>query len=258
MTITGITLYISPPGRIAHWSNWVLLGITKEEWQSLHTLFSFIWIIAMVFHLIFNWKPVVSYIRKKIEGGSKIRVELILAAALSFIVFTGTYFQTTPFNHVIDFGDYMTDSWSSDKTEPPVPHAELMTVPEFSKTVGITTADFINVMKKNGFAVNDTLMNIQALGKMFNIAPSFIYDLFKESAGGLTSANNNVHISGAGTGKGYGRKSISELFKAKNLSWEEGTAIYKNKGINIRGDDKIRNIAKKNNILPGDLVKMLE
>jgi|GEM_PF-3181630 len=27
MALTGIMLYISPPGRVAHWSNWVLLGL---------------------------------------------------------------------------------------------------------------------------------------------------------------------------------------------------------------------------------------
>ena len=101
-------------------------------------------------------------------------------------------------------------------------------------------------------------MNIQSIGEMFNIAPSFIYNLFRKSDTGLTSTKNNGNISRADAGRRYGRMLISELFNENNLSWEEGTAIYRNKGIHIRGDDNIRNIAEKNNILPGNLVKMLE
>ncbi len=256
MTITGIILYISPPGRIAHWSNWLLLGITKEDWQSLHTLFSFIWIVAMVFHLIFNWKPIVSYIRKKVEGRNRIKIELVLAAALSFIVFFGTYFQVRPFNYVMEFGEYMTASWSNDETEPPVPHAELLTVNEFSKTIGISTSGFLAVMERNGYFISDTSITIQSLGKKFNIAPSFIYNLFKENLPEIKNAYS-FSISSTVEGSGYGRRKISELFKEKNLSWSEGTKIYKERGIIISEDDKIKNIAEKNNILPIDLIKML-
>lgn len=65
MTVTGIILYIAPPGRVAHWSNWTLAGLLKEEWQAIHTIFTFIFIAAGVLHIIFNWKPLLSYLRKK-------------------------------------------------------------------------------------------------------------------------------------------------------------------------------------------------
>lgn len=252
MTITGITLYISPPGRIAHWSNWLMLGITKEEWQSLHTLFSFIWVVAMVFHLIFNWKPILSYIRKKVETGNKIKIELILSAGLSVFVFTGSYFQIVPFNYVMEFGEYMTNSWSTDETEPPVPHAELLTISEFSKTIGITAVQFSGIMSKNGYMISDTLMTIQEAGEKFKIAPSEIYNLFKIS--NSTSLNKTL----TSAGSGYGRKMISELFKNKNILWNDGVKILENNGIAIKEDDKIKNIAEKYDILPIDLINMIE
>lgn len=251
MTITGITLYISPPGRVAHWSNWLFIGISKEDWQSLHTLFSFIWVLAMVFHLIFNWKPILSYIRKKVDSGSKLKKELVFAAALSLIIFFGTFTQVTPFNYVMDFGEYMTNSWSSDETEPPVPHAELFSAADFSKTIGITTQKFVSVMNANGYPISDTLATIQSIGAEFQIAPSLIYNLFKSENAEIPQ-NILAHA-----GSGYGRKNISEVFDDNNLTWQQGISILKGHGIILQEDDKLKNIAEKNNILPIDLINMI-
>ena len=46
IAISGIILYIAPPGRIAHWSYWSMLGLTKDEWQGIHIIFTFILVVA--------------------------------------------------------------------------------------------------------------------------------------------------------------------------------------------------------------------
>ena len=57
LLVSGLILYVSPPGRYAHWVTWTLWGMTKEEWQAVHTVFSFGFIILSVFHLFSaNWK----------------------------------------------------------------------------------------------------------------------------------------------------------------------------------------------------------
>ncbi|MGB3224089.1 MAG: DUF4405 domain-containing protein [Desulforhopalus sp.] len=30
--VNSVVLYIVPEGRVAHWANWIFLGLTKEEW----------------------------------------------------------------------------------------------------------------------------------------------------------------------------------------------------------------------------------
>ncbi|MCK4782139.1 MAG: DUF4405 domain-containing protein, partial [Desulfobacteraceae bacterium] len=37
-TISGIILYVAPPGRIANWTNWTIWGLNKEEWAAIHTI----------------------------------------------------------------------------------------------------------------------------------------------------------------------------------------------------------------------------
>jgi len=65
MIVSGIILYIAPPGRIAKWTSIPIIGLEKYQWQALHTIFTFLFIIANGFHLFFNWKPFLSYLSNK-------------------------------------------------------------------------------------------------------------------------------------------------------------------------------------------------
>ena len=54
--ISGVVLYIAPPGRIAHWTNWTVWGFDKEEWGAIHTIFGYVLLIIVGIHLYYNWK----------------------------------------------------------------------------------------------------------------------------------------------------------------------------------------------------------
>ena len=32
---SGVILYVTPQGRVAHWTGWTLLGLGKEQWRAL-------------------------------------------------------------------------------------------------------------------------------------------------------------------------------------------------------------------------------
>ena len=64
---TGLVIYLSPAGRVAHWIEWRFIFLTKEQWQSLHTLFSFIFVIAVILHIYFNWKIFWSYLKNRVQ-----------------------------------------------------------------------------------------------------------------------------------------------------------------------------------------------
>jgi len=69
--LTGIVLYFAPAGRIAQWVNWKFAGFSKEEWQAIHTIFSYLFVILSIFHLFTaNWKTFVSYLKNKTQNGN--------------------------------------------------------------------------------------------------------------------------------------------------------------------------------------------
>ena len=63
MTYTGIMLFITPPGRVANWANWELLGLSKTQYADIHSTFMVLFIIATILHIFYNWRPMTSYMK---------------------------------------------------------------------------------------------------------------------------------------------------------------------------------------------------
>lgn len=253
MTISGVILYISPPGRIAHWSYWAMLGFTKTEWQNIHTIFTFIFVIAGGWHIYYNWKPLMNYLRRKSKEASKIRKEMMYATIATVIIFVGTYENIFPFSAVLDFGEEITDSWSNEENEPPIPHAEELTIGEFARVKNISVQKFQKLLEQGGYLVNDTTMTLQQVAEQYNVTPSVVAKVVP-STGSMNSNTNSGYVQGSG----YGRKLLSEILKESNLNWEESIAKLKTAGITVKDDDKLKNIANDNKVLPIDIIKILE
>jgi len=52
LVVSGAVLYIAPPGRIANWTRWQLIILTKEQWQAVHTLTAVAFLVGGLFHLL--------------------------------------------------------------------------------------------------------------------------------------------------------------------------------------------------------------
>ena len=257
IAISGIILFIAPPGRIAHWSYWSMLGLTKDEWQGIHIIFTFIIVIAGILHIIYNWKPLVTYLSNKISGSISIRKELTFSLIATVLIFVGTYYQIPPFSTVLNFGETITDSWSEEATEPPIPHAEELTVAEISSQLNLNTKSVIQKLNKNGYAVSDSTATLEELAEKHNVVPSDIYAIINS---GNINSSNKISInknSSYKQGSGYGRKLISEVFTENNLSWEEGVELLKKNNIIVTEDVKLKDIATENKKLPVDIINTL-
>ena len=67
MSLTGIVLYITPEGRIAYWTNWMLFGLGKTDYNNLHTTTSFLFILSSIMHVYLNCKSIVDYLKNRLR-----------------------------------------------------------------------------------------------------------------------------------------------------------------------------------------------
>ncbi|HYN38594.1 MAG TPA: DUF4405 domain-containing protein [Rhodospirillales bacterium] len=57
LLISGVVLFIAPSGRIASATQWALLWLDKDGWVNLHNVFAILFVAGLIWHLVFNWKP---------------------------------------------------------------------------------------------------------------------------------------------------------------------------------------------------------
>jgi len=97
MAFTGIILYITPQGRVAYWSDWHLFGLTKSEWGDIHIGTGVLFIIAIGFHIWYNWKMILAYLKDKAKNLKIFTKDFNIALILTVVFVAGTYFQAPPF-----------------------------------------------------------------------------------------------------------------------------------------------------------------
>lgn len=246
--VSGIILYFAPPGRVANWSYWRFLGLLKSQWQSVHTIFTFIFIIAAGFHLFFNWKPFVAYLKTKFESKIKLRLELISSIIVILIFFVMVIYDFVPFKSVMDFGDQLKESWSNDSNEPPIPHAEDLLLTEFSSAIKIPVDEIKKRLGSENIIVPSEDISVKEIAELNNISPNRIYNLLKR-----TGNNSNA---AAGEGRGYGRKSIKEICIENEINVETALANLKLKGIDAGPDDKLKDLSLKHNMMPVEVANI--
>lgn len=249
MTLSGIVLFLSPAGRVANWSNWRYIGLLKSQWQSVHTIFTFIFVIAISFHLFYNWRPLFAYLKMRIGTHIKLRKEIIGASLLALLVFALTVNDTTPFSSVMNFGQNLKDSWSTQNTEPPIPHAEEQTIQNFSETIKLPSNELRTKLASKGIHIDNDSTTIKEISKQNNLSPSEIYK--------LVQATTNQPISIPTEGRGYGRKTIEQICTELKISTDDGLNRLRAKGINADKDEKLKDVAARNNLVPIDIANTI-
>ncbi|WP_346855661.1 DUF4405 domain-containing protein [uncultured Draconibacterium sp.] len=247
LLISGIMLYVSPPGRYAHWVNWTIWGFTKEEWQAIHTLFSLGFIVLSALHLIWiNWRAFVWYFKSKSAAKFNKKREFIGATVLVLLIFFGTVFSVPPFKSVMDLGEHFTESWEKVEERAPVPHAEQLTITELAEQMHLTSVDEITrKLKIHEINFDNTnSQTLQDIAKLNNTTPLAIYEIISKQA-----ANQKQ-------GSGIGRKTVEDFAAELDKSVDEILAILHEKNIKAQAKETLRTIGENNNLPPRDVYKL--
>ncbi len=244
--VSGIVLYFPPQGKVAHWINWTFWGLDKETWGALHINSSLILFIVIIFHFYLNWNILINYIKKRAQAAINLKVELAISLLFSLFIIIASIYSVQPFKQIIDWNEGVKDYWAA-KTEaqPPVPHAEEMTVEEFCEELEIPVEKFENRMKKNNWAFERS-QTIKEIAQANDIAPADIY--------------NEPQVKseqGAGAGAGWGRMTVPEVCEKNNIRVEVALAELKKLGVNPEESQTIRDISSELKMRPYEVIKII-
>ena len=136
MVVSGTILFVSPPGRVANWTDW------RHDWllearvgQPAHCVWCG-FLLAALIHLVLNIRPLISYFRNRTTRHLGLRREWIAALVLSVLVFLGTRYDVPPVSTLLSFGESVKRSWEEPTVAAPIPHAELLTLKELAEKAG--------------------------------------------------------------------------------------------------------------------------
>jgi len=243
---SGIVLYISPAGRYAHWVNWKIAGFTKEDWQSFHTIFSFTFVVLSVFHLFtINWKAFLSYLKSKTQKGLNKKREFFISTTLFFVFTAGIILGLPPFQTVMNVGEHFTELWEKAEEEPPVPHAELLTLAELAQQLKYNSVEQITgKLEKHGIKYENThVQTLKEIAATNGTTPIAVYEKIAQKP--------------AMQGQGIGRKTLEEFAIEMGKNIDEVLSILKQNNIEAKKEQTLKDIGEQNDIPPRNVVELI-
>jgi hypothetical protein len=271
MAFTGVILFVVPPGRIANWTGWTLIGLTKNEWISLHDWFSIIFVAASVIHLYLNWKPFVSYFKSKATKAFALRGEWAAALVVCAVIFVGSLSDIRPFSSLLAWNESIKHSWESPQQRAPIPHAELMSLAELAKQVpDVDLETMLGNLKAAGIKVESGEIVLGELAEAYNMTPVRLYNIAlgqsgpgrgyggRGGGGGQYAESEDGGGHGGGPGRGFGKMTLKQYCEQMGLDVNMAVKKLQDAGIKAGPNATIRGIADSAGKHPSEIRAIIE
>lgn len=251
IAVTGAVLYITPPGRVANWTNWTFWGLGKHQWGALHICFSAIFLLCCLVHIWLNRKPLFRYFVRDAASAKSFRFEWVAALLLCVLVFWGSLKPFVPFSSLLDWNEQIKFSWEQPKQQAPVPHAELLTIEELAAKADVEMEMILQNLRSHTIEASAADV-FGDLAQLHNISPNALYQM-AVTPSPTPSAHGNHQQGG-----GFGQQTLEAACLEMQLDVQKAIESLKDKGIQASADQTIRQIADTNGIHPSEIRQHLQ
>lgn len=245
LAASGVVLFLSPPGRVANWTNWSILGLRKSEWGALHIWFSAVFLIGVAIHTWYNLRPLLSYFKNRATQRASFRREWIVAGVICGVVAVGTLAKAPPFAQLLTWNEELKESWDQSGQRAPIPHAELLTMSALAEKAGVDLPTATSRLAARGITGFTAETVVKDVAERAGISAQQIYQIMGRSGGGAGAGGGSgtEHVAG-GQGSGVGSKTLAQLCKDEGIDVTAALARLSANGIKANEGLMMREIAR--------------
>ena len=255
LLVTSVILYVMPHGRVAYWAGWSMWGLSKDQWTDLHMDLGLFLLIAAVFHVVYNWRPILTYLKSRDRRRVVFNRNFAVALGLTLAVLVGTLLQVPPFRWISDLNAVAKDAASARYGEPPYGHAELSPLPSLAGRLGFELEPALERLRAAGFRAVDPEANLLTIARANGGTPQALFEVIV--AGGEENATH-----GGGEARppaaGLGRMRLAEICARGGYDPQAAVARLAAAGIVAEPGQRLRDIAGRNGMTPGEVLKVLQ
>ncbi|HEV58439.1 MAG TPA: DUF4405 domain-containing protein [Phycisphaerales bacterium] len=272
IAFTGAILFVTPPGRVAHWTGWTLLGLTKDEWIAMHIGAGCVFLIASVVHLVLNWRPLVCYFRSRVSRRFAFRSEWVAALVASIVLLVSMFYLVPPFSNLMAWNDRLKNSWEQAPQRAPVAHAELLSLKELAEVAQLDLVEVMVNLETAGIRVPSEEVNFGELAAEHGLSPDALYRVATGGAvapgqhgqggggaGGARGQGGTREAGGAGrgSGQGLGRMTLEQVCAQEGYGLQEAINTLKQQGLEVTEKSSLREIADMAGVTPREVLGLL-
>lgn len=254
LILTSLVLYVVPEGRVAYWSDWRWLGLSKTQWGDIHTNSGFLFLATGCVHLWYNWKAIVVSLRNRARQLRIATPAFLVALSLNLLVLGGTLLHLSPFGSILEFGRSCKEEAAIKYGEPPYGHAERSSLALFAKRTGLDLAAAQAALHKAGIRFTGDAQTILDIAQTNRITPKAVFDAMQPSEAGKSGATSSLPDQPF---PGMGRMTLGEFCDRFALDQGHIRSVLAAKGIKATPEQTLKEIASANGTDPHNLFAVI-
>ncbi len=246
--ISSGVLYFIPDRQVTSWTDWTFLGLDKQQWDNLHINLGILFLVMIVWHIYYNWKPITNYlkVKKKLKVFTK---EFNVAMLVTLLFMVGTITMTLPFSILVNLGNGVKAINSLDDGNPPFSYAEYASLEDFVRLTNLDMNVSLERLKAGGITLASTHETLKKIAKANDVAPKDIYIMIKDKE---TKFRLPTSIP-----VGIAHKSLQRLSQEYKMDLALFLAHLKAYDIEVTPDKTFKRVAKEYDLHPAQLYNML-
>lgn len=255
LALTSIILYIVPEGRVAYWSDWTMLGLSKTQWGDIHINLGWLFLVAGLIHLYLNWKPVVAYMKNKARELKVFTLEFSIAFLLTLFFIVGTLLGIPPLSTILDFGTSFKEAAALKYGEPPYGHAERSSLKTLARRMGFDLEVAKTELLQAGVKYRDEEQTILEVALSNKLTPKDVWMVIqKAKLSGFSGAKISFPDAPF---PGFGRQNLQQICDSYHLDCNEVLLALEEKGLSVDVTKSIKETASENNTDPHILFELI-
>jgi len=258
LILTSVIMYIVPAGRVAYWADWRLWGLTKEDWGALHINLGVLFLIASLFHIYYNWGPIVTYIKSKMKGNKGLRgIETWVGLGITVVVCVLTLLSIPPASWIIKGSESVKDEAAIAYGEPPYGHAELSSLKLFANKMNLDLERSISILRDNGIEVTSPNETVGDIAKGAGMPPKDLYEMLLKNGAEIESetAEGTLPVEPPA---GTGRLPLLTLCETYSIQLGEAAEVLNEAGYEASGKMTLMEIAQSKGGHPHEVYLVLQ
>lgn len=263
MSLSGIAAFIVPEGKVAFWTHWSFIGLSKVQWGNIHITTSILFLIAGIWHTCYNWSLLKQYLQGIPGRMTANWRDLIIALLLTTFFTVGALTKTPPLNYILNFNSWIKSSWvKSPADEPPFGHAELLTLQGFCKKMDIDATAALHVLRQTGLQVAGSHVTIEQIARTNSRTPAQVYQLIKKLERPEVGAADAPRYTAdlvieRFEGKGIGKKTLTEICSELKLNRGAIEAKLAKRNYSLREDETLKAAAARLGLNPIEILSAI-
>jgi hypothetical protein len=246
--ISSGVLYFIPDRGVTGWTAWTFLGLDKQQWDNLHINLGILFLIFIVWHIYFNWKPIKAYLKVKKKWKIFTR-EFNVALIVTLLFAAGTVSMTLPFSFLVNIGNGIKAGNALDDGNPPFGYAEYATLEDFCLLTHIDQAQALQKLQAQGIRLSSTKATLREIATTNDTSPKQLFWIIRDAA--------TKFILPTDLPVGIARKSLARLQQEYWIELDRFITHLAHYGIKATSKSTFKKLAKNHNLHPAQLYNML-